>query len=121
MLIVGHNGANMSGKYNGSQEIIKEQFPTAMFSPCGYHTINLCGNDAAECIPRAITYYGIIQRTYSLFSCNPKRWKILAKRIGCSLHGISATRWSDRVESVESVKPFVAHLQGAKLTLEDLM
>ena len=38
--------------------------------------------------------------------------------IGCSLHGISGTRWSDRVESV---KPFVAHLPGVKLALEALL
>ena len=42
------NPANMSGKYNSAQAIIKEQFPTAIFSHCGCHTITLCGNDAAE-------------------------------------------------------------------------
>ena len=108
----------MSGKYNGAQAIIKEQYPSAIFSPCGCHTLNLCGNDAAECIPEAITYFGTIQTICNLFSSSPKRWEILAQRIGCSLHGISGTRWSDRVESV---KPFVAHLPGVKLALEDLL
>ena len=89
------NAANMSGKYNGAQAIIKEQCPTAIFSPCGCHTLNLCGNDAAECVPEATTYFGTIQTIYTLFSCSPKRWEILAKRIGSSLHGISGTRWSD--------------------------
>ena len=28
------NEASMSGKYNGVQAIIKEQYPTAIFSPC---------------------------------------------------------------------------------------
>ena len=108
----------MSGKYNGAQTIIQEQCPTAIFSPCGCHTLNLCGNDAAECIPEAITYFGTIQTIYTLFSCSPKRWEILAKHIGCSLHGISGTRWSDRVENVKS---FVAHLPGVKLALEGLL
>ena len=27
-----NNGANMSGKYNGARPIIKEQFPTVIFS-----------------------------------------------------------------------------------------
>ena len=112
------NAANMSGKYNGAQAIIQKQCSTAIFSPCGCHTLNLCGNDAAECIPEAITYFGTIQTIYTLFSCSPKRWEILAKHIGCSLHGISGTRWSDRVESV---KPFVAHIPGVKLALEDLL
>ena len=53
-----------------------------------------------------------------LIQLQPKEVKILAKRIGCSQHGISGTRWSDRVESV---KQFVAHLPGVKLALEDLL
>ena len=81
--------ASMSGKYNGAQAIIYEQYPTDIFSPCGCNTHNLCGNDAAEYIPETITYFGTMQTIYTLFSCSPKRWKILAKRISCSLHGIS--------------------------------
>ena len=108
----------MSGKYNGAQAIIKEQYSIAMFSPCGCHTLNLCGYDAAECIPEAITYFGTTQNIYTLFSCSPEMWKILAKEIGYSLHGISGTRWSDRVQSV---KPFVAHPPGVKLALEDVL
>ena len=62
------NAANMSGKYHGAQAIIKEQYPTAIFSPCGCPTLNLCGNDAAECIPEASTgtYFGTIQTIYSI-------------------------------------------------------
>ena len=93
------NAANMSGKCNGARAIINEQYPTAIFSPCGCHTLNSCSNDAAECIPKAITYFENIQTIYTLFSCSLKRWEILAKRIGSSLHAISGTRWSDRVES----------------------
>ena len=110
------NAASVSGKYNGAKAIIKEQYPTAIFSPCVCHTLTLCVDDTAECLPEAITYFGTIQIIYTLFSCSPKRWKILTKRIGYSLHGISGTRWSDRVESVE---PFVAHLPGVKLALGD--
>ena len=54
------NGANMAGKYNGAKAKILEQCPEAIFSPCGCHTLNLCGNDAAECIPEAITYFGTV-------------------------------------------------------------
>ena len=50
------NAAGMLGKYNGAQAIIKEQCPNAIFSPCSCHTLNLCGNDTAECIPESITY-----------------------------------------------------------------
>ena len=86
-----------------------------MFSSYSYHAVNLCGNDTAECIPVAITYFGTIQAMYTLFSCSSKRWKILAKRVACSHHGTFCTRWSDRVESV---KPNVAHLPGVNLALD---
>ena len=75
------NVASMSGKYNCAQAIIEKQFSTAIFFRCSCHTHNLCSNDAAECIPEAVTYFGTIQVIHTLFSCSPKRWKALAKRI----------------------------------------
>lgn len=63
-------------------------------------------------------HFVTLQTVYSLFSSSPNRWEILLNRIGCSLHGIPGTRWSERVESV---KPFVAHLPGIKLALKDLL
>ena len=69
------NGANMSGTYNGTHAIIKEQFSTAIFIYCSCHTLNLRSNDAAECIQEAITYIVTIQSIYFLFGCSPKRWE----------------------------------------------
>ena len=112
------NTANMSGKYDGAQAITKKQHPTVIFFSCGCHTIKLCGNNATECIAEASTYLETTQTIYTLFSCRPKRWKILAKRIGSSFHCISGTRWSDQVESVKS---FVPYLLGVKLALKDLL
>ena len=112
------NGSNMAGKYNGVQAKILQLCPLALFSPCGCHTLNLVGNDATECIPEAVTFFGTIQTVYNLFSSSPKRWEILSKHINCSLKGMSHTRWSDRVESV---KPFAAQLSGIKLSLEELL
>ena len=65
------NAVSTSSKYNGAQTIIKEQYPTAIFSPCGCHKLNLCGNDAAECISEASTYFGTIQTI--LYAFYPKR------------------------------------------------
>ncbi|XP_047132442.1 uncharacterized protein LOC124811172 [Hydra vulgaris] len=112
------NGSNMARKYNGVQAKILQLCPLALFSPCGCHTLNLVGNDAAECIPEAVTFFGTIQTVYNFFSSSPKRWEILSKHINCSLKGMSHTRWSDRVESV---KPFAAQLPGIKLSLEELL
>ena len=112
------NAANMAGKYKGAHAKIQEQNSLAIFSPCGCHTLNLCGNDAAESLPEAITYFGTVQTIYNLFSSSPKRWELLNARIGCSLHGMSETRWSDRLQCI---KPFAFHLNGIQLALQDLL
>ena len=39
-------------------------------------------------------------------------------RIGCSLHGMSETSWSARLQSI---KPFVSHLNGIQLALQYLL
>lgn len=84
---------------------------------CGCHSLNLCGNCAAEYLPEAITYFETIETIYTLFSCSPKRMEILQKGIGCSRHDIFDTIWPDRVKHI---KLNVAHLPGIKLILGDL-
>ena len=68
------NAASMSGKCNGSQAIIKNStlLLYSLFVVATY-LIYLCDNDAAECIPKASTYFGIIQTICILFSCSPNR------------------------------------------------
>ena len=108
----------MAGKYKGAQAKIQEHNSMAIFSPCGCHTLNLCGNDAAECLPEAVKYFGTVQTIYNFFSSSTKRWELLRTRIGCSLHGMSETRWSDRLQYI---KPFAFHLNGIQLALQDLL
>ena len=112
------NAANMSGKYNGAQKHVTAINPLCMYSPCACHPLNLCGADSAEICTEAVTFFGMVQTVYNLFSCSPQRWKILLSHIGSSLHGLSGTRWTDRVASV---RPFAAHLPGIKKALEELL
>ena len=65
-----------------------------------------------------LIFFGIVQTVYNLFASSPQRWDILQRRNGGSLHGLSGTRWTDRVASV---RPFAAHLPGIKSALEDLL
>ena len=112
------NGSNMAGKYNGAQAHILKINHFALFSPCACHSLNLCGSQAAECCPQVQTFFGIIQKLYNIFSCSPMRWKILQEKCGLSLHNLSTTRWSDRVNSV---RPFVSHIDGIKAALNSLL
>ena len=45
------NVANIAGSHKVAQSNIEEQNSLAVFSPCGCHTHNRCGNDTAECLP----------------------------------------------------------------------
>ena len=84
---------------------------------CGCHNLNLCGVHSAECCPQVITFFGVVQKLYNLFSSSPQRWEILTSSVGCSLHNPSETRWSARVDSV---KPFAAHFPGVMTALSQV-
>ena len=112
------NAANMSGKYDDTQKHISDLNSLCLYSPCGCHSLNLCGADSAASSPYAITFFGMVATIYNLFSGSPKRWGILQEQIGSSLHGLSGTRWIARVNSV---RPFAAHLPGLRLALEKLL
>ena len=111
------NGSNMSGCYKGAQAYIQKENALAFFLPCACHSLNLCGVHAAECCPQAITFFGTVGKLYNLFSSSPQRWEILQDRIGCSLHQLSTTRWSARLQSV---KAFAAHSEGIKVAIKEL-
>ncbi len=98
------NGANMAGVYNGAQAAIREKNPQALFSPCSAHSLNLCGVHAVESSAVVKSFSGNIQRLYNLFSSSPSHWNILQEATGVSLHKLSTTRWSARIEAV---KPLV--------------
>ena len=71
------NAANMAGKHNGAKSKEAEFNCISSYliisSLCDCHALNLCENDAAECLPERITYFGTVQTIYNLFSSSPKR------------------------------------------------
>ncbi|XP_065665714.1 zinc finger MYM-type protein 1-like [Hydra vulgaris] len=111
------NGPNMAGKYKGVQAVLLEENPNCMFARCGNHTLNFVGVDYAESCKEAILYFGIVQQMYNFFSTSPQRWEILKQHVPASLHGISKTRWSARIEAV---KPFDRHLNSLRTALKEL-
>ena len=111
------NGANMAGKYRGVQAILKEKNSKCMFSPCGNHTLNLVGVNSAETCVEAVTFFGTIQKIFNTFGSSSPRWKILKKHVPVSLHPMSKTRWSARLDCV---KPIASHLDGVRNALVEL-
>ncbi|KAJ0170969.1 hypothetical protein K1T71_013741 [Dendrolimus kikuchii] len=99
------NGANMRGEKSGVQKRIIEINPLAYFLPCGSHSWNLILGDAASSCLQAKSFFGLLQRLYTLFAGSSQRWAILNAHVKfLSLKPLSETRWECRVASVKAVK-----------------
>nr|XP_004206907.1 52 kDa repressor of the inhibitor of the protein kinase-like [Hydra vulgaris] len=70
------NGSYMSGQYKGAQAGIIKENQLAIYTPCACYSLNLCGVHAAECCAEVINFFGVVQKTYNLFSSSPQRWQI---------------------------------------------
>ena len=75
------NGSNMKGKHQGVQKRLLEINPKALYMPCACHSLNLTLCDMAKSCKQAISFFGVIQRIYALFSRSTKRWKILLDNV----------------------------------------
>ncbi|KAL5647814.1 hypothetical protein ACJX0J_042169, partial [Zea mays] len=62
------NGSNMKGKHKGVQRRLLDINPRALFMPCACHSLNLTLCDMAKSCAKAISFFGIVQRIYVLFS-----------------------------------------------------
>ena len=96
----------MSGKAKGVQARLKELNPGCLFSACGCHSLNLVGVHSVQCCPDVITFFGVTERLYVLFSCSPARWEMLKNLVPLSIQRNSTTKWSARHDSV---KPIAVH------------
>lgn len=86
--------------------------------PCVCHSLNLTVCDMANSCVKAVSFFGIVQRIYTLFAGSTKRWKILLDNVsGLTVKYLSNTRWESRIKSVQTIR-FQA--PKIKLTLSEL-
>jgi len=67
------NGSNMKGKHQGVQKRFLEINSRALYMPCACHSRNLTLGDMAHSCVKAISFFGVIRRLYSVFSGSTKR------------------------------------------------
>ncbi len=72
--------------------------------PCGAHTLNLVVCDAAKGPVDAMSYFGVLQKLYTLFSASSQRWAILKNHVSITLKMWAETRWESKVKSVEPMR-----------------
>lgn len=74
----------------------------------------------AKCIPQVITFFGVIQRLYTIFSASTERWEILSKYLhGLTLKPICETRWECRLESVKAIKEQLKEISEALIEVSE--
>ncbi|XP_066365377.1 uncharacterized protein [Miscanthus floridulus] len=99
------NGSNMKGKHQGVQTRVLEINPRALYMSCACHSLNLTLCDMAKSCRKAISFFGVIQRIYALFSRSTKRWKILTDNVErFTVKPLSDTRWESRIKSVQPIR-----------------
>lgn len=116
------NASNMAGKYNGVQAKVKEVCRFAQFVPCFGHSLNLIGNEAANCIPKATAFFEFLQNLYAFFAASTYRWNILKELLrGESvpvLKSLSGTRWSARADATKTLVKGYRQISEALLKIE---
>lgn len=65
------NAANMSGRYNGLQALIKENNRFADCVPCSAHSLNLVGVEAVSVTTQIVNFFRILQKLHIFFSISP--------------------------------------------------
>uniref|UniRef100_A0A7N0SZK7 HAT C-terminal dimerisation domain-containing protein n=1 Tax=Kalanchoe fedtschenkoi TaxID=63787 RepID=A0A7N0SZK7_KALFE len=97
------NGSNMKGKHQGVQKRLLEVNPRALYMPCACHSLNLTLCDMAQSCVKVVSFFGVIQRIFILFSSSVKRWKILLDNVpNFTVKSLSNTRWESRIKSSEA-------------------
>ena len=72
--------------------------------PCACHSLNLTLCDMANSCVKAVSFFGIVQRIYALFSGSTKRWKVLVEHVpSFTVKSLSNTRWESRIKSVKAI------------------
>lgn len=119
------NASNMSGRYNGLQNLIKQHSASAEFIPCASHSLNLIGVAAAESSLEITEFFNTIQQLYVFFSASTSRWNVLEKLFKnkhLSVKPLSNTRWSARADAIKALSEnFLQYKEALQIFASDLL
>jgi len=118
--------ASMRGSYKGVQAKIRTENPLAFYVHChAHHILNLCLVDLAKQVSYVRNTFGTLKTLYSFIGASSKRHEIfeqiqikMGNKIGPkSLKSLIDTRWSCRIDALDSV---LSNFTVILKTLEDI-
>lgn len=87
------NGSNMMGHRQGVQARKLQLNEKALCVLCCSHTLHLFFAHAAKSSAVSISFFGVLQRLYNLFSSSVQRWAVLQKHVkNLTVKSLSVTR-----------------------------
>jgi hypothetical protein len=115
------NGSNMKGKNKGVQARIRQINPRAFFMPCGCHSLNLVIGDCATSCTESVSFFGVVQRIYTIFSASVGRWKILKDHVPTlTVKPLCETRWESRIDCLKPLRYQIVEIHDALITLSEI-
>ncbi|XP_047146228.1 uncharacterized protein LOC101235474 [Hydra vulgaris] len=111
------NGFNMKEKNSGVQSRILQTNPKALYVPCANHCLNLVVVDSAKSSTRALSFFGVLSRLYTIFSSSTQRWSILKEHVEIAVKNQSDTQWESRINCI---KPLRYYFGNVLIALEKL-
>ena len=74
----------------------------------------------AKISSQALSFFGVLQRIYTIFASSTKRWQLLKKHLpSLSLKPVCDTRWESKIVSVKAVRYQTSDVQNALLELTE--
>ncbi|KAF3675234.1 putative leucine-rich repeat receptor-like protein kinase-like [Capsicum annuum] len=111
----------MKEKHQGVHKRLLDINPRSFYTPCGCHNLNLVLYDVANSCTKAISFFGVVQRIYTLFSSSTKRWEVLKDSVpDLSLNSLSQTQWESCIESIKAIRFQTTQIRDALLKLAEV-
>ncbi|XP_065674198.1 zinc finger MYM-type protein 1-like [Hydra vulgaris] len=112
------NASNMSGKYIGMQQILKNKNSLVDYIPCAAHSLNLVSQSAVDCCVEAVSFFNILNHQYTFFVTSTHRWDVMMthgkNQPECFVPKYpSNTRWSAQSDAAKAVFKGYHQLQSA--------